>query len=120
MANPRQDHPALSELGIVICSVYAALIVCCLAIGQLGAGLESNPQRELILSQLPLAFQMAFLKQIGLTALTESMSCFTSYIVLGLPSFPLLYAIGWLVNHPPVVARPRPADYEMSAQTSGN
>ena len=122
MANPRQEHPALSELGIVICSVYAALIVCCIAIGQLGAGLESNPQRELILSQLPLAFQTAFLKKIGLAALAQGMGLWTSYFFLGLPTFPFLYAIGWLINHPAYLfsSRSLPPGYQVSAQTSGN
>ncbi len=81
----------MSRLGIIFCSIYALIIVVCFAFAFL-AGFDFKGR--FIFLELPLTAQIAIIDAIGLSSQLQNLSWVGAYIILGLPTFVVLYFIG--------------------------
>ena len=89
------DVRAMSRAGFILCVMYAVVIALCFVV-TLWA--EGDFKGQFVLLQLPIALQGAALQSVGLGPLLERLSWVSSYFVIGLPTFALLYAMGWFVE----------------------
>lgn len=85
----------MSRIGVVLCALYAVVIAACFAFAY-SAGGDFNGQ--FVFLQLPIALQGALLHEFGLGSFLGSLSLVVAYTVLGLPTFALLYLVGWLMD----------------------
>jgi hypothetical protein len=85
----------MSRIGHTFCAIYAPIIAACWAFA-LSAGGDSKGQ--FVFLQLPIALQGALLHELGLQALLERMNWIVVYLLLGLPTFALLYLARWLID----------------------
>lgn len=84
-----------SRIGALLCALYALLICACVALTHLPGGAL---QHEVMVLQLPVAPQAVLIFQLGLAPLFPDLSWGAAYLVLGLPTFVLLYLAGWLCD----------------------
>jgi len=85
----------LSRVGIVLCSLYAVICVGCIAFALMGT---SDYTGRFIFLQLPIAAQGALLQSLGLAPWLAQLSWVGAYLIIGLPTFALLYFAGWLID----------------------
>jgi hypothetical protein len=85
----------MSRLGLFLCALYAATIATCLAFAY-DAG--SDFKGQYVFLQLPIALQMSLLQELGIASQLRHISWATAYLLLGLPTFALLYIAGWLID----------------------
>ena len=95
--SPTSDLKTMSRGGFVLCVMYAAVIVLCFVMALLAKG---DFKGWFVMLQLPIALQAAALESVGLGLLLEleHLSWVSAYFVIGLPTFALLYAMGWLIE----------------------
>jgi hypothetical protein len=80
----------VSRVGLVFCAAYAALIAVCFGLWSTA----SDSKGGLVWLQLPIAPQGALLDLLGLGTLAASLSWFSAYLLLALPTFFVLYVLG--------------------------
>ena len=85
----------MSRIGLIFCGVYAAIILGCVALS-LSAG--GDPKGQFVFMQLPIALQGSLAQQLGLGSQLAGLSWFWAYALFGIPTFALLYAVGWLIT----------------------
>lgn len=81
----------MSRIGIILCSIYALIIIVCFVFAFL-AGFDFKGR--FIFLELPLSAQIAIIDAIGLSSKLQNLSWVGAYIILGLPTFVVLYFIG--------------------------
>ena len=84
----------MSRIGIILCTIYAAIIAVCLAL----AFSADDHKGQYVFMQLPIALQMSGLDALGLLPLLRKVSWIGAYLLLALPSFMFLYLLGWLID----------------------
>lgn len=87
----------MSRTGITLCLFYALIIIICFVLAYLSKG---DFKGQYIFLQLPLSFQLAGLNAIGLLSILKGFSWVGIYIVIGVPSFLLLYFVGRAIDAP--------------------
>jgi hypothetical protein len=85
----------MSRIGIILCLIYAVLIVICVAFAYSAGG---DFKGQYVILQLPLILQMAVVHGLGLSAQFQNVSWVGAYVILGLPTFVLLYLLGWVID----------------------
>ena len=85
----------MSRIGTSLCLVYALIIFACLAFAYSADG---DFKGQYVFLQLPIAFQMAGIDAIGLSSQLQNISWVGAYALLGLPTFFLLYFVGWAID----------------------
>jgi hypothetical protein len=53
---------------------------------------------QFVLLQLPIAVQGYLLASLGFGPILKQLSWFTAYLLIGLPTFVVLYRLGWLID----------------------
>lgn len=85
----------MSRIGAGLCAMYALAIAACFAVAFLPA---VDSKGRFVFMQLPLALQAGLLQSLGFGPLLARWSWITAYLVIGLPTFGLLYFVGWLID----------------------
>lgn len=85
----------MSRLGLVLCAIYAAIILVCVAIS---LSADGDPKGQFVFMQLPIAMQAGLVQTLGFGSALASLSWPAAYALLGLPVFALLYGVGWLLS----------------------
>jgi peroxiredoxin len=85
----------MSRVGLFLSALYAAVIVICLAFAY-DAG--SDFKGQYVFLQLPIALQSSLLQWLDHTSSIEHLSWAAAYLLFGLPTFALLYLVGWLIE----------------------
>lgn len=85
----------MSRIGLVFCGAYAAIIFGCIVLA-LSAG--GDHKGQFVFLQLPIALQGALVQQLGMGSLPAGVSWFWAYVLFGIPTFALLYALGWVIS----------------------
>jgi hypothetical protein len=85
----------MSRIGKILCLIYALIIIACFA-GAYSA--EGDFKGQYVFLQLPIAIQMAGINAIGLSSKLQNLSWVGAYALLGLPTFLLLYFVGWAID----------------------
>ena len=85
----------MSRIGISLCLVYALIIFVCFTFAYSADG---DFKGQYVFLQLPIAFQMAGIDAIGLSSQLQNISWVGAYALLGLPTFFLLYFVGWAID----------------------
>lgn len=83
----------MSRLGVILCAVYAVIIVLCVGITS-----GADPKGKFVLLQLPLVFHDALIFKLGLNRYFEKMSWLETYLALVPPTFIFLYAVGFFIE----------------------
>ncbi|MFY3680982.1 hypothetical protein [Achromobacter xylosoxidans] len=81
-----------SWTGIVFAALYLAIVILCIA-GALSA--DGDDKGRFVLLQLPLALQLALLHELNLDRQLGELSWVGGYLLIGLPTLALFYAVGW-------------------------
>jgi hypothetical protein len=84
-----------SKLGIAFAGAYVALAVLLLAYSW---SQTDDASGGVIVAQVPIALQGALLESLGFGSLLEHLTWPMAYLVLGLPTVAILYAIGALIQ----------------------
>jgi hypothetical protein len=84
----------LSRIGIILCTIYAAITVVCLTLTFSADDFKS----QYVFLQLPIALQLAGLDALGLIPFLRKISWTGAYLLLAFPSFIFLYSLGWLID----------------------
>lgn len=92
----------MSRIGKVLCLIYAVIIIVCFAVA---FSAEGDLKGQYVFLQLPIALQMAGIHEIGLSSKLQNLSWVGAYVLLGLPTFLLLYFVGWAIDS----CRPHPS-----------
>ncbi|WP_020168775.1 MULTISPECIES: hypothetical protein [Methylotenera] len=85
----------LNRVGVIFCIIYALIILACLAMAY-SAG-EDN-KGVFVFLQLPIVFQMAAIHELGLSVFLREISWAGAYLLIGIPTFLLLYFVGFFIN----------------------
>ena len=85
----------MSRIGISLCLVYALIIFASFAFAYSADG---DFKGQYVLLQLPIALQMAGIHALGLSSNFQNFSWIGADVVLGLPTFMLLYLFGWAID----------------------
>jgi hypothetical protein len=85
----------MSRVGLFLSALYAAVIVICLAFAY-DAG--SDFKGQYVFLQLPIALQSSLLQWLDHTSSIGHLSWAAAYLLFGLPTFALLYLVGWLID----------------------
>lgn len=85
----------MSRIGIILCLIYAVLIVICLAIAY---SVDGDFKGQYVILQLPLVLQMTVVHGLGLSAKFQNVSWVGAYAILAPPTFVLLYLLGWAID----------------------
>jgi hypothetical protein len=85
----------MSKTGSILCGIYAAVIIICIAIS---ASADGDFKGQFVFLQLPIALQLALVQELGLIEFFKEMTWFPAYLILGLPTFGLLYLLGLLMD----------------------
>lgn len=85
----------MSRIGLFLCALYAAAIATCLAFAY-DAG--NNFKSQYVFLQLPIALQISLFQELGLVSHLRHASWAAAYLLLGLPTFALLYFVGWCIG----------------------
>ena len=99
MARPR---PALqrifrkvSRAGVTLCAAYVAVCVAAVAYSVLASG---DPKGRFVIFQMPIVIQGALLDSVGLGSMLAGLSWPAAYALLALPTLPVLYGLGILIE----------------------
>jgi hypothetical protein len=84
----------MSRVGLVFCALYALIIAACVC----WAFTVGDPKGHFVILQLPIALQGTLLVSLGLLPILVHLSWFAAYLFIGLPTFMLLYLLGWLID----------------------
>lgn len=90
----------MSRLGIVLCQIYAFIIAMCIVIALLK---EGDPKGKFVLMSVPISLQQAALKELNIVIPRGQFYWLQAYVLIGLPTFMLLYFIGRLVDEEALV-----------------
>ncbi len=85
----------MSRIGKVLCLIYALIIVACFTVAYSADG---DFKGQYVFLQLPIALQMFGIDAIGLSSKLQNLSWVGAYVLLGLPTFLLLYFVGWAID----------------------
>jgi len=78
----------MSKTGLWLCTVYAAVIICCVGYAILEG---SDSKTRFVFLQLPIVLQSALAGELGLLATLQNISWATAYAIFAGPVFVLLY-----------------------------
>jgi hypothetical protein len=84
----------MSRVGLVFCALYALIIAACVC----WAYSVGDPKGHFVILQLPIALQGTLLVSLGLLPILVNLSWFAAYLLIGLPTFMLLYLLSWLID----------------------
>ena len=87
----------MSRLGIIFCSVYALIIIICFTFSFV-ANDFNDFKGQFVFLQLPLAIQISVIDALGLAPILQNLSWIGSYVILGLPTFLILYFFGKIMD----------------------
>ena len=85
----------LNLVGIILCIIYALIMLICLAIAY---SADADDKGQFVFLQLPIAFQMAGLHALGLSTLLRDISWLAAYLLIGVPTFLSLYFLGFFIE----------------------
>ena len=85
----------MSRIGKILCLIYASIIIVCFAFAYSADG---DFKGQYIFLQIPIVLQMAGIDAIGLSPKLQNLSWVGAYGLLGLPTFLLLYFVGWAID----------------------
>ncbi|MGB4811598.1 MAG: hypothetical protein WBP13_03825 [Methylophilaceae bacterium] len=85
----------MSKIGASLCSFYALIILLCLYLTYTAGG---DYKGQYIFLQLPIVLQMAAVQALGLSKFFTNLSWVGAYLLFALPTFILLYGLGWLID----------------------
>ena len=85
----------LNLLGVILCIIYALIMLTCLVMAYSADG---DNKGEFVFLQLPIAFQMAGLHALGLGIFLREISWLAAYLLIGVPTFLLLYFLGFFIE----------------------
>jgi hypothetical protein len=100
---PERTHK-FSRLGGGFVLLYASAIVICLA---MAFGADGDPKGRFVFLQLPIVLQGTVLSALGLGSLLSGMSWGAAYATLAIPTFALLYLLGWAIDSERSAAAPK-------------
>ena len=84
----------MNRLGIVFCSIYALIIIICFTVSFLADDFKG----QFVFLQLPIALQSAFIVALGFAPILQNLSWVSAYVILGLPTFLILYFNGKIMD----------------------
>lgn len=85
----------MSRIGLGLCALYGVFIAACLCIAYFARG---DFKGHFVLLQLPIALQGSLLVSLGLGPILTHLSWTGAYLFIGLPTFVVLYRLGWLID----------------------
>lgn len=85
----------MSRIGKNLCLVYALIIFGCFVVA---LSVDGDFKGYFVFLQLPIALQMTGIDAIGLSSELQNLSWVVVYIIIGIPTFLLLYFVGWAIE----------------------
>lgn len=86
----------MSKIGTALCLTYLLAILVCLGFALTAHG---DPKGQFVLMQIPIALQGSLAFALGFGPTLADLSWPEAYLYLAVPTFVLLYAVGWVITN---------------------
>jgi len=85
----------MSRIGLGLCALYALFIAACMC---LAYSVRADLKGQVEFLKLPIAPQGSLLVFLGFGPVLHQLSWSGAYLLIGLPTFVVLYRLGWLID----------------------